>query len=70
MLTFVVFVGLRVLPGRAGKAPGQTTKSHLFFHIVFFDGFWMVVASILDDLFDDFRMFFASLFRHLFFVFF
>ena len=46
----------------AGGGPGLTgrsfQKSTLFSHR-FLDGFLMVLASILDDFFDDFPMFFA-----------
>ena len=55
-----MFVGLRVLPGWAGGAPGETSKNRLFFRIEFFEGFLKVLASILEDVFlNDFRMFFA-----------
>ena len=60
------------LTGAAGD-PGFTradARFSTFFPHRFVDGFFMVFALILDDLFDDFPMFFASLFRHLFFMFF
>ena len=47
-----MFVGLTGPPGKARRAPGQTTKSRFFFRIVFLK----VLASILDDFFNDFRM--------------
>ena len=79
-LPFVVFLSPLInsikektlLPGAWG-GPGLTGRSFqksTFFPHRFFDVFFMVLASILDDLFDDFPMFFASLVRHLFFMFF
>ena len=47
---------------------GRESKKSVLFPDRFVDGFFMVLASILDDLFDDFPMFFASLFRNLFFM--
>ena len=49
-------------PGITGR---ESPKSVLFSDR-FFDGFFMVFASILDDFFYDFPMFFASLFGHFF----
>ena len=49
---------------RAEKEPKRSQKEHGIY------GFFMVLASILDDFFDDFPMFFASLFRDIFSCFF
>ena len=46
-------------------APGNRFYRSLFSHR-FFDGVFIVFASFLDDLFDDFPMFFASLVRDIF----
>ena len=55
LVDLYVFVGLTGDPGltRAG-ARFSTLFSHRFF-----EGFLKVLASILDDFWDDFRMFFA-----------
>ena len=55
-------VGLFVpLTGAAG-GPGLTSpdaRLSTFFSHRFLDGLWMVLASILEVFFDDFRVFFA-----------
>jgi len=48
-----------VAPGKAGQAVGRTTVFRCFFSHRFFEGFLKVLASILDDFFDDFGMFFV-----------
>ena len=55
---------LLLLPEPAGPpgSPGLTgadARFSTFFPHRFFHGFFMVLASILDDFFDDFPMFFA-----------
>ena len=56
-------------PGSAGENVHKDLCFSTLFSHRFLDGFLMVLASILDDFFDDFPMFFASHFRHLFYVF-
>ena len=57
----------RAAPGDPGFTGADLCFSNFFLNR-FFDGLFMVLALILDDLFDDFPMFFASLFRYLFFM--
>ena len=64
LVDLYVFVGAWGGPGLTRR---DTQKSTLFPHR-FFDVFLMVLASNFDDFFDDFPMFFASLFRHLLFM--
>ena len=55
LVDLYVFVGLTGDPGLT--RPGARFST-LFSHS-FFEGFLKVLASILDDFWDDFRMFFA-----------
>ena len=55
LVDLYVFVGLTGDPGLTGAGARFST---LFSHR-FLDGFLMVLASILDDLFDVFPMFFV-----------
>ena len=55
LVDLYVFVGLTGDPGLTGP----DTRFSMFFPHRFLDGFLMVLASILDDFFDDFPMFFA-----------
>ena len=58
LVDLYVFVGAWGGPGFPGDFWRSLQKSTFFPHR-FFDGFLMVFASILDDFFDDFPLFFA-----------
>ena len=46
-------------PRAAGENPPKDLCFSTLFSYRFFEGFLKVLASILDDFWDDFRMFFA-----------
>ena len=58
LVDLYVFVGPGSPPGNRENSPKGLCFSTLFSHR-FFEGFLKVLASILDDFWEDFRMFFA-----------